>query len=165
MHQGYAPKERMVALTSLDDSAAVAWMGSVFRHEEVLAREFNERYYQHDVAGNRAYGDSLNAHDQLFIAAGQLFTPYYCRTGDPVLLRRLLMAVAANPGSASEETPHQLASSFKCKAEQFKSALSALSAGDAAVALDATRTGLWLMFDERDPVQQAERDKLIDSLE
>lgn len=164
-HQGYVLHERIVALTALDDSAAVAWMGTVFHREELLALEFNERYHHHDTVGNRAYGDSLNAHDQFFIAAGQLFTPYYCRTGDPNLLRKLLLAVAANPGSASEATPHQLASSFKCRPEQFKSTLSTLSTSDADVALESTRTGLWLMFDEHDPVQKAERNKLIDTLE
>lgn len=164
-HQGFVQRERIVALTAFDDTSAVSWMGSVFYREEALAREFNERYNQQDVVGNRAYGDSLNAHDQLFIAAGQLFTPYYCRTGDPVLLRKLLLAVAANPGSASEESPHQLASSFKCRPEQFKSALSTLSTSDADIALEATRTGLWLMFDDRDPAQQTERDKLIALLE
>jgi hypothetical protein len=135
----------------------------VFERERYLGQGLSAMYMK-DPLALQSYGDSLNRHDLIYVAALSLFKPYFCRTADEQLLRVMMRSVTANPGSASEETPIKLAECLRCQPVGFKKVLRSLKSDEQTVLVEATMGGLWLTFNEQDSNQQAERDKLIKAL-
>lgn len=162
--QGYLPRSVVRPMTELSDSNAVHWMHTVFQEEARLGRLILERYSADDSLGTQAAGRALGDHEYERNAALALFTPYFCRTGNTSLLRSMMESVAANPGSASEEPPYRLTLALECRPTEFKRALASMDNQAAHEVRNATQNGLWLRFNEADPVQVKQRDALQHTL-
>lgn len=160
-NQGYVRHAEVVALTALDDSSAITWMMTVFARERQLGEGINWYDLNYNTTKQQAYGDSLNNHDLIYVAALSLFETSYCRLPNDTLLLELMHAVAANPGSASEEPPAKLAKALQCHPDEFKKVVKMLEPSKQELVLAATTNGLWLSFDQHDPTSVAERDRLI----
>jgi hypothetical protein len=162
--QGYVLRSAVLPLTELDDKAAARWTGKIFQEEERLGRTLNERFAAGDSLATMAAGRALNDHEYAWNAALSLFTPYFYRTGDIALLRSLMSAIAANPGSASEEPPYRLTLALECRPDAFKQALATMDSVDATVVIEATSNGLWMRFDEKYPAEVQRRESLMKTL-
>jgi hypothetical protein len=162
--QGYVLRSAVLPLTEFDDKSAVRWMGKIFQEEERLGRALDERFAAGDSLGAQGAGRALNDLDYERNAALSLFTPYFCRTGDIALLHLLMLAIASNPGSASEEPPYRLTLALECRPDAFKQALSTMDSVDAIVVIEATSDGLWMRFDEKDPAEVQRREALLRTL-
>lgn len=159
--QGYLQRSLVRPLTEISDSAAVRWMQNVFKKQETFGRNLDERVLARDSIGTMAAGRAVDDHEYERNAALSIFTSYYCRTGDRSLLRAMMLAVAANSGSASEEPPYRLTLALECRPDEFKRTLATLDVKYAEVVSGATSTALWMRFDEKVPEQQKQRDALL----
>jgi hypothetical protein len=159
--QGYMPRTIVRPLTTLPDTTAARWMRMTFAEQERLGRLINERYLAGDKIGTQLAGHDLNDHEYAHNAALSLLTPYFCRTGDITLLRAMMVSIAANVGSASEEPPYRLTLALECRPAEFKRTLASLESDDRGVVVEATSNGIWLRFDEKDPDEVRQREALL----
>lgn len=161
---GYVHRSFVRPIEELSDSAAIQWMQNVFKKQESLGRQLDERFHAKDSLGTMAAGRAIDDHDYEHNAALSLFTPYYCRTGDAALLRSVMKSIAANSGSASEEPPYRLTLALECRPAEFKRTLASMDSSAAGVVIEATSSGLWLRFNEQDPEQVKQREALMKTL-
>lgn len=163
-HHGYMRCGDALALSELNDITATEWMRRIFQRQQQLGEGIKWYDPHANQTTQQAYGDSLNRHDLVYVAALSLFKQKYCKAANDVLLLDMMLSVAANPGSASEEPPEKLAAAFQCHPADFKKALKRLSPEERDVVLESTTTGLLLTFDEHDPAELTKRDGLIKAL-
>lgn len=159
--EGFVRSSSIEQLSRLGQKAQGKWMSAVFREEARLGRALIGHLQAHDSLGLMDSERALNDHDAHYTAALSMFSAYFCRTADQRALYQLMESVAVNSGSASEEPPYRLTLALQCRSDVFKQVLGVMDSRDAGVVIEATANGIWMMFDDKDPAQRAQRDALL----
>ena len=162
---GYLSRDALLFLDELPDSALAAWMLRVFAEEKRLGKELTRAWEQGDSLRQQEIGAIANDHDMTHIAALAMFRDYFCRSGDQTIMRALMENIAANPGSANEMLPTTLVSGLSCRERVVLSMFKRFRADDRAIIEAALSAGIGISFNERDPVEKAEQERLRRLLE
>jgi hypothetical protein len=145
---GYVHKSRIQLIESLTNVSMRALLLSVFRQHKDLAERFKEALRTNDsIAYQNTRRKFEEHHEMRYAPLLEFFTIYFCETGDTLLLRKLLLTMWADHGTADESPSFAVGDAFVCKPKTFADVLRVLPTEQKAFILDSIDWGLLNRYD------------------
>lgn len=141
--EGYIHKSHIKIVETFPASSKRTLLFHVFNRQKDLANEFKKAAGKKDRAAFRTTAKKLEEHSEYtYDPLLKIFTAYFCKTSDTLLLKHLFITMWADKGSADETPPSALGDVFVCKPDFVAKILMQLSKEQRAFIADNIEFGL-----------------------
>ncbi|WP_133055384.1 SH3 domain-containing protein [Niastella koreensis] len=128
---GYIPKSQIQLIEELSVAAQQKMLLSIFTTHRKLGTDFISAYESKDSVGYFVTINKLDEHrDRVYRPILNIFSNHVCKTGDTLVIRKLLETVPVDGVMESDARDLAMGEAFICKSDLFINALNSINNKD-----------------------------------